>query len=47
MIKTMKKYLKPAIEAIDIQSLDCFMATAGSGDHGAIPAPKKKKYIFF
>jgi len=43
----MKKYLKPVIEAIDIQSLDCFMQVAGSGEHGTNQAPKKKKYIFF
>ena len=30
----MKMYSKPVIESIDIQSADCFMQVAGSGEHG-------------
>ena len=43
----MKVYSKPVTETIDIQSLDCFMALGGSGDHGTNQAPKRKEYIFF
>ena len=43
----MKVYSTPVTESIDIRTADCFMATAGSGDHGQTSAPKRKKYIFF
>ena len=39
----MKTYLKPVIETIQVQSADCFMQLAGSGEHGT-PAPKKKLF---
>lgn len=40
----MKIYLKPVIETIQVQSADCFMAQAGSGEHGTTttPAPQRK-----
>jgi len=41
MKQTMKQYSKPVIKSIDIKSADCFMATAGSGDHGYF-APDRK-----
>lgn len=40
----MKTYLKPVTESIDIQSVDCMMALAGSGEHGTNSAPKKKLF---
>ena len=43
----MKNYFKPVTETIEVQTVDCFMATAGSGEHGVNQAPKRKKYIFF
>ena len=39
----MKLYLKPEIETIEIKSADCFMATAGSGDHGDNLAPAREQ----
>ena len=40
----MKTYLKPVIETIQVQSADCFMQLAGSGEHGTNPAPKRKLF---
>lgn len=42
----MKTYSKPVTESIDIRTADCFMATAGSGDHGQSSAPKRRWKIF-
>ena len=42
----MKLYLKPEIETIKIKTADCFMATAGSGEHGQSSAPKRRWKIF-
>lgn len=46
----MKVYLKPVTETLNVQTLDCFMQIAGSGEHGEVvqqnPAPKKK-FVFF
>lgn len=41
-------YSKPEIETIKVQSADCFMQVAGSGDHGQSSAPERKseKKIF-
>lgn len=39
----MKHYSKPIIESIEIKSADCFMATAGSPEHGQSSAPKREK----
>ena len=44
-LSLMKTYLKPVIETIQVQSADCFMATAGSGDHG-MHAPAREKKLF-
>ena len=44
-LSLMKTYLKPVIETIQVQSVDCFMATAGSGDHG-MHAPAREKKLF-
>ena len=41
----MKMYSKPEVETIQVQSADCFMATAGSGDHG-MHAPAREKKLF-
>ena len=41
----MKTYLKPVIETIQVQSADCFMQVAGSGDHGT-QAPARAKKLF-
>lgn len=44
MDQKMKAYSKPVIESIDIQSADCFMQMAGSGDHETTThAPKREK----
>ena len=40
----MKTYLKPVIETIQVQSSDCFMQLAGSGEYGT--KNKKKKKLF-
>ena len=45
----MKVYLKPVTETLNVQTLDCFMQIAGSGEHEEVvqsPAPKKK-FVFF
>jgi len=43
----MKLYLKPEIETIKIKTADCFMAAAGSGEHGEnAPARKQKEPSF-
>ena len=41
----MKMYSKPEVETIQVQSADCFMAKAGSGEHGTTtPAPQRKLF---
>ena len=43
----MKHYSKPIVESIEVKSADCFMAKAGSGEHGQSSlAPKKRTKIF-
>ena len=42
----MKHYSKPIVESIEVKSADCFMAAAGSGEHGQSSAPKKRTKIF-
>jgi hypothetical protein len=44
-LSLMKTYLKPVIETIQVQSADCFMQLAGSGDHGT-QAPARAKKLF-
>ena len=41
----MKTYLKPVIETIQVQSVDCFMQLANSGGHGT-QAPAREKKLF-
>lgn len=44
----MKKYFKPVTASFEIQSADCFMSMAGSGDHVQVvqQAPKRKNSVF-
>lgn len=43
----MKLYLKPEIETIKIKTADCFMQTAGSGEHGEnAPAREPQQALF-
>ncbi len=40
----MKPYTQPVTETIVIQSVEFFMALAGSGDHGMKSAPRRKVF---
>lgn len=39
----MKIYLKPEVETFQVQSVDCFMALQGTGNHGTVPPTSETK----